>query len=74
VYHTSGKNIQIFTKPNFYFFSDLLYNKHMGILDNLENSNLDWDKELNFESKPIQVTDAMGREIFWEDLGRPTQQ
>ena len=46
----------------------------MGILDNLENSNLDWDKELNFESKPIQVTDAMGREIFWEDLGRPTQQ
>lgn len=23
------------------------------------------------ESKPIPVLDAMGREIFWEDLGRP---
>jgi hypothetical protein len=23
------------------------------------------------ESKAIPVTDAMGREIFWEDLGRP---
>lgn len=23
------------------------------------------------ESKPIPVIDAMGREIFWEDLGRP---
>lgn len=24
-----------------------------------------------YESKPITPTDAMGREIFWEDLGRP---
>lgn len=24
------------------------------------------------ESKPIAQIDAMGREIFWEDLGRPT--
>jgi len=23
------------------------------------------------ESKPMPITDAMGREIFWEDLGRP---
>lgn len=23
------------------------------------------------ESKPMPVTDAIGREIFWEDLGRP---
>jgi hypothetical protein len=23
------------------------------------------------ESKPIQETDNMGREKFWEDLGRP---
>lgn len=23
------------------------------------------------ESKPIPVTDDMGREKFWEDLGRP---
>lgn len=22
------------------------------------------------ESKPIAITDAMGREIFWEDMGR----
>jgi len=38
----------------------------MGILDNLENA---WDE--NFESKPVAETDAMGREKFWEDLGRP---
>lgn len=25
------------------------------------------------ESKPIKVTDSMGREIFWEDLGRPDE-
>jgi hypothetical protein len=24
------------------------------------------------ESKPMSITDNMGREIFWEDLGRPT--
>jgi hypothetical protein len=24
------------------------------------------------ESKPITITDNMGREIFWEDMGRPT--
>ncbi len=23
------------------------------------------------ESKQIPITDAMGREIFWEDIGRP---
>jgi hypothetical protein len=23
------------------------------------------------ESEPIQVTDAMGREVFWLDAGRP---
>ncbi len=23
------------------------------------------------ESSPIVITDNMGREIFWEDLGRP---
>jgi len=26
-----------------------------------------------YESKPIPVTDAMGREIFWEDIGRPDE-
>jgi len=56
----------------------------MGILDNLENS---WDTEekpnlavkifsdmvcSECESKSMPVTDNMGREIFWEDLGRPT--
>lgn len=39
----------------------------MGFLDNLENS-LD---DFLFESKPMPVTDNMGREVFWEDLGRP---
>jgi hypothetical protein len=40
----------------------------MGILDNLENA---WDENFEFESKPVAETDAMGREKFWEDLGRP---
>jgi hypothetical protein len=25
----------------------------------------------NKDSEPIKVTDAMGREIWWEDAGRP---
>jgi hypothetical protein len=29
------------------------------------------DKECQCESKPITPTDAMGREMFWLDLGRP---
>jgi hypothetical protein len=40
----------------------------MGILDNIENA---WDENFEFESKPVAETDAMGREKFWEDLGRP---
>jgi hypothetical protein len=40
----------------------------MGILDNLENA---WDEDFLFESKPMPVTDNMGRETFWEDMGRP---
>lgn len=45
----------------------------MGILDNLENA---WEIENpepndpQFESSPFSVTDNMGREKFWEDLGR----
>jgi hypothetical protein len=27
--------------------------------------------ECECEMTPIVLTDAMGREIFWEDLGRP---
>lgn len=27
--------------------------------------------QCQYESKPITPTDAMGREVFWEDLGRP---
>ena len=55
----------------------------MGILDNLENAfgNLE-EPNLSVkifsdlvcaecESKPMPVTDNMGREKFWEDLGRP---
>jgi hypothetical protein len=40
----------------------------MGILDNFENA---WDDDFQFESKPISEKDAIGREKFWEDLGRP---
>jgi hypothetical protein len=40
----------------------------MGILDNFENSLND---NFEFETKPMSETDAMGREKFWEDLGRP---
>ena len=47
----------------------------MGILDNFENA---WDvdfqeepKAPEYESKPMPITDNMGREVFWEDLGRP---
>lgn len=51
------------------------YNEFMGILDNLENA---WELEVRpepsnpqFESSPYPVTDNMGREVFWEDIGRP---
>jgi hypothetical protein len=58
----------------------------MGILDNLENAGDKLDPKYEnlaqklfsdsicaeCESKPMAVTDNMGREIFWEDLGRPT--
>jgi hypothetical protein len=40
----------------------------MGILENFENA---WDIDLQNESKPMAETDNMGREKFWEDLGRP---
>ena len=40
----------------------------MAILENLENA---WDEEFSFESKPMTSTDDLGREKFWEDLGRP---
>jgi hypothetical protein len=56
----------------------------MGILDNLENAwddNFDSEPMLNwchantpqFESTPMAETDAMGREKFWQDLGRPEE-
>jgi hypothetical protein len=41
---------------------------NMGILDNFESA---WDEEFVFESKPMPITDNMGREVFWEDMGRP---
>ena len=51
----------------------------MGILDNLENAwELDPEQKLDwchtgsqFESAPIVETDSMGREVFWQDIGRP---
>jgi len=42
----------------------------MGILDNFENA---LNHNFEFESKPMLETDAMGREKFWEDLGRPEE-
>jgi hypothetical protein len=59
----------------------------MAILDNLENAWDDLDRDYpnlasklfsenvcsECESKPMAITDNMGREIFWEDLGRPTK-
>ena len=60
----------------------------MGILENFENAwDLDDEPNLSVkifsdlvcndclsenESKPMPITDNMGREIFWEDLGRPS--
>jgi hypothetical protein len=29
------------------------------------------DCTCNKESEPIRITDAMGREVFWLDAGRP---
>lgn len=51
-------------------FSDLVYNRKMGILDNFENA---WELDLQTESKPMTGLDNMGREKFWEDLGRPEE-
>ena len=48
-----------------------------GFLDNVENA---WDIEVRpepqnpkFESSPFPLIDNMGREKFWEDLGRPEE-
>jgi hypothetical protein len=49
----------------------------MGILDNFENAwDIDFQEEPKapeFESKPMPETDNIGREKFWEDLGRPEE-
>lgn len=37
----------------------------------MENKKSAWDEEFSFESNPMPVTDDMGKEKFWEDLGRP---
>lgn len=49
-----------------------------GFLENFENAwdpefqlDIDINKEPQTESAPMKVTDNMGREIFWEDIGRP---
>jgi hypothetical protein len=58
----------------------------MGILDNLEGAWDELDPKYEnlaqklfseevcseCESKLMPITDNMGREIFWGDLGRPT--
>jgi hypothetical protein len=55
-------------KKNNFSDSDII--NIMGILDNLEGA---WDEDFQFESKPIVETDDMGREIFWQDIGRPEE-
>jgi hypothetical protein len=40
-------------------------------MDGMKNSETAWDQEFSFESNPIPETDNLGREKFWEDLGRP---
>lgn len=30
-----------------------------------------WLNIIQYESNPMIITDGAGREIFWEDLGRP---
>lgn len=37
----------------------------------LNNTEKSWTEEFLFESKPMPVTDSAGREVFWDDLGRP---
>lgn len=39
-------------------------------MDNFTKCNSN-DCTCNKESAPMQVTDSMGREIFWTDAGRP---
>lgn len=55
-------------KKNNFSDSDII--DIMGILDNLEGA---WDEDFQFESKPLVETDALGREKFWEDMGRPEE-
>ncbi len=44
----------------------------MGILENFENAwDIEFQEKPEYESKPMPVTDNMGREVFWEDMGRP---
>jgi len=31
----------------------------------------EWIKQLETDGRQIKETDAMGREKFWEDIGRP---
>lgn len=39
--------------------------KRLIIMKKINTAN-----EIENESKPMPVTDAMGREKFWEDMGR----
>lgn len=39
--------------------------KRLMIMKKINTTN-----EIENESKPMPITDAMGREKFWEDMGR----
>ncbi len=53
-----------------FYFDPKIYKPE---LDNLSQKIFSdtFCNDCQYESKPITPTDAMGREMFWEDLGRP---
>lgn len=62
-------NLEVAWDEEFYFDTPL-YQKEMQNLSQKIFSDLVCNN-CQYESKPITPTDAMGREKFWEDLGRP---
>ena len=52
-----------------FFFDSPIYKPEM---ENLSQKLFSETVCAECESKPMPITDNMGREIFWEDMGRPT--
>jgi hypothetical protein len=57
-----------FAKMKFYsdfqIWRGMVYNRHMGILENFENA---WDVDFQFESNPIIETNNMGDPVITSD-------